>query len=117
MGGALHAFCSSAGFDGQGTPGKLWRGQRRSSIAGDALSGGVYAVIGGGEGYQWIPKPQKGLEGTGKKMIGEGGDALAYARCLHRFHLTPQALLSMPLPQRAFVFAALDMPADDWKGD
>ena len=50
-------------------------------------------------------------------MIGEGGDALAYARCLHRFHLTPQALLSRPLPQRAFVFAALDMPADDWKGD
>lgn len=51
----------------------------RSGFAGDALSGGVYAVIGGGEGYQWIPKPQKGLEGTGKKMIAEGVDEADYA--------------------------------------
>jgi len=110
MGGALHAFCSSAGFDGQGTPGKLWRGQRRSSIAGDALSGGVYAVIGGGEGYQWIPKPQKGLEGTGKKMIAEGVDEADYAcYALRRYGIRPKDWAEMTTPERMFCCAVIEM--------
>lgn len=110
MGGALYAFCSGAGFDGQGTSGKLWRGQRRSGIAGDALSGGVYAAIGGGEGYQRIPKPQKGLEGTGKKMIAEGVDEADYAcYALRRYGIRPKDWAEMTTPERMFCCAVIEM--------
>lgn len=76
----------------------------------EMLYGGVYAVIGGGEGYQWIPKPQKGLEGTGKKMIAEGVDEADYAcYALRRYGIRPKDWAEMTTPERMFCCAVIEM--------
>ena len=75
-----------------------------------ALQEMLYPAIGGGEGYQWIPKPQKGLEGTGKKMIAEGVDEADYAcYALRRYGIRPKDWAEMTTPERMFCCAVIEM--------
>lgn len=79
-------------------------------LAEGKTTGEAERLIGFSKGYQWIPKPQKGLEGTGKKMIAEGVDEADYAcYALRRYGIRPKDWAEMTTPERMFCCAVIEM--------
>ena len=90
--------------------GKLRRGQRRKSAEGNAIPWGVCETAGSCERHQRLSETQKGMEGTGKKLITEGVDEADYAcYALRKYGIRPGEWAEMTIPERMFCCAAIEL--------